>query len=220
MEMILRRLTMAPVREPVTKQREFAQQVAQKLQYTRLAHEVERQEEDTALLCELIAMGHAPYSAQSVKLYQRLTVLRANAKMVMPWMLGALVSLGALFWAIYQVVQAYPKGEGYAGVIALAVCGVFISTTRTIYLWSQRDYEWTFKPLAYYDRPIPQSALRVALDIKEHAARNIEFGVENLQQKERPRIVDPFLIASRGGQRFYVAVWDEPKFEEGPKHEQ
>jgi len=218
MELILKRMTRAPqAQESANGQHELAQRIAQKLGYPKFVHECHKQKEDTAFLCELIALGHAPFSAASVRRYKRFMVLKANAKMILPWALGAAALIGVVVSSAYYL--AHPSSptdpQCFATLCAVfGLIGLIGTVIRVIYLLTARDYEWNSTPLPYYTRSVPQRALSVAVDIKEHSTRELAFNIEELKQKERPRIVDPFLVVSCGYSRFHVAVWDEPKFEE------
>ena len=69
---------------------------------------------------------------------------------------------------------------------------------------------WTPTPLASYTKPVPEFALRKALQIKK-LVPDVQFAIEELNiSKFDP---DPFLIASAGDELYYIEVWDEPKFE-------
>jgi hypothetical protein len=74
---------------------------------------------------------------------------------------------------------------------------------------------WATTPLRGYSLPVPEFALEKARQIAR-AAPGTEFHVEEL--KVDTRTVDPFLIAVRDDELFYIEVWDEPAFESDMSH--
>lgn len=74
---------------------------------------------------------------------------------------------------------------------------------------------WEATPLRGYSQPVPEFALEKARQIAK-AAPNTNFYVEELKVQERT--ADPFLIAARGSETFYIEVWDEPAFEADMSH--
>jgi hypothetical protein len=69
---------------------------------------------------------------------------------------------------------------------------------------------WHVVPLDSYQGEVPEFALSRALEIKERIP-SVEFEIEELHVDKR---YDPFLIASCGGERFYIDVWEEENFED------
>lgn len=73
---------------------------------------------------------------------------------------------------------------------------------------------WCATNLSLYNKPIPEFVLNYALQIKEHADERVEFRVEELTVTNIPhRSLDPFLIVVSHKESYYIAVWNEPKFE-------
>ncbi len=80
------------------------------------------------------------------------------------------------------------------------------------------QWRWRSFWLKDYTHPIPEFVLRKALQIKE-ACPTATFQVIELCKmsdvRESRQIDDPFLaVVDEHGQRFYVEVWNEPKFEQ------
>jgi hypothetical protein len=75
--------------------------------------------------------------------------------------------------------------------------------------WAYYGCKWEQVDLSKYGEPIPAHVLHKAIEIKK-ACPEVTFVVEHLS--ENP---DPFLIADLNGERYYIEVWDEPKFEAG-----
>lgn len=72
------------------------------------------------------------------------------------------------------------------------------------------EVKWRTVSLAEYKAPIPEFVLRKALAIKA-ACPGVAFHIEELRIDHIP--ADPFLVVSLDHERYYVEVWDEPKFE-------
>lgn len=75
------------------------------------------------------------------------------------------------------------------------------------------EFEWKSKKIGDYGKEIPVKALRIARDVKK-ALTGADLYIEYIKQKERPpQNMDPFMYIFLDGKRYYVAFWDEPKFE-------
>lgn len=68
-------------------------------------------------------------------------------------------------------------------------------------------YRWNTLSIQQYEKPIPEFVLAKAIQIK-HALPKVSLTVEYVRFDK-----DPFLVATFGGQKRYVEVWNEPKFE-------
>lgn len=79
---------------------------------------------------------------------------------------------------------------------------------------------WAKKTLANYTEPIPASAIRQAIRIKEEFPE-AQFGVDFLTVNYKQ--VDPFLYVHRpksesgDSELYYIEVWDEPSFNSKPQ---
>lgn len=67
--------------------------------------------------------------------------------------------------------------------------------------------EWDEVELSDYNEPVPEFVLAKALELKKKVPEVVLY-VEYLGVR-----YDPFLIAEMGDERYYIEVWDEPKFE-------
>lgn len=76
------------------------------------------------------------------------------------------------------------------------------------YSW-RNDPVWIRTDLKEYKRPVPDFAIERALQIKR-ALPTAEFWVEELSLAP-----DPFLVAHVDDEGYYVAVWEEARFEAG-----
>ena len=70
------------------------------------------------------------------------------------------------------------------------------------------DAGWGKTPLSDYRQPIPEFVLETAIRIREKLPE-VKFHVQHLHDPK----ADPFLVASMGKEIYYVAAWDEPRFE-------
>jgi hypothetical protein len=68
---------------------------------------------------------------------------------------------------------------------------------------------WGNTGIEEYRQPIPQFVLNKAVQIKK-ALPDVMFRVQHLNDAH----ADPFLVAVRGDEVYYIDAWDEPKFEE------
>jgi len=89
-------------------------------------------------------------------------------------------------------------------------------------IWPETIYKryWETFPLSKDERAgykgyIPVHVLHLANQIADNCS-DVSFFVEELQlsakKVERP-LPDPFLVAVRGSEKYYIAVWDEREFE-------
>ena len=70
---------------------------------------------------------------------------------------------------------------------------------------------WESARIENYAEPMPEFVLSRAVELKEHLP-NAVFSIEFPVREERVR-PDPFLVMYYAGIRYYIDVWDEPKFE-------
>lgn len=74
--------------------------------------------------------------------------------------------------------------------------------------WSWRsDPAWGRVKLSEYKKPVPDFAIERAIQLKRECPQ-VEFWVEELSDA-----VDPFLIAHIGREGYYIACWEEARFE-------
>lgn len=71
-------------------------------------------------------------------------------------------------------------------------------------------WRWTSVGLRTYKKCVPVSALATAARIAEKLPE-AKFLVEELRRERR--VIDPFLIVSYKGAKYYIAHWDEPSFQ-------
>ena len=67
-------------------------------------------------------------------------------------------------------------------------------------------FGWDSVSIKEYDEPIPEFVLAKAIELKKRLPE-VKLYIEYFGEK------DPFLIATYGEEKYYIEVWDEPKFE-------
>jgi hypothetical protein len=75
---------------------------------------------------------------------------------------------------------------------------------------------WKSTALRNYKREVPAFALLRASQIKKAMnaqSVNCDFIVEELGKTRQTIVVDPFMVLVAAGKKFYIDVWNEPKFE-------
>ncbi len=69
--------------------------------------------------------------------------------------------------------------------------------------------EWGWTQIGRYEKPIPEFVLNKAVTLK----REIPMVELFIEEVKKVPLRDPFLVAVLGKERFYLEVWNEPKFE-------
>jgi len=110
-----------------------------------------------------------------------------------------------LFWFMSSVTW----------VPALIFSVIFVAGFATMLSTESKSFglqpgQWQTADLKGYTQPVPEFVLQTALDVKR-GLPEAEFTVHNFVQMRR--VLDPFLQVTYQGNRAFIAVWDEPKFE-------
>ena len=74
----------------------------------------------------------------------------------------------------------------------------------------KEEASWNVTPLVGYRSPVPKQVLQTAVRLKKKLP-GVQLTVHELVQSER--VLDPFLAARLGETTYFIAVWDEPKFD-------
>jgi hypothetical protein len=90
------------------------------------------------------------------------------------------------------------------------MCGGYICELL-VHLCGPPSKVWKSKSLTGYVGEVPGFALETAQEVKMRCAEAI-FHIEELV--ENKRVIDPFLVAELGDERYYLEVWDEPSFDQ------
>jgi len=143
--------------------------------------------------------GVRPYTAKSVRKYMGRQALKATMLITLKpaWIVWAICA--AAFAVIYRV--------GWIATPAIAI-PIAASIITPIICLCERAYGWRGTMLHGYRGYVPDSALVLALRIKEHLP-SADFTIWALGRDAR-RSLDPILDVSYGAASASIAVWDEP----------
>lgn len=181
------------------------------LGYRPLSNQDTRNKADIQLLNELIAMGHAPFTDKSVSTYRRKTQVRTNLRNYF----ASSVAKTTYSLICIMLIGAYLKSDAiFITFLMLSVFGVVLSVTIPDFV------SWKSNELKKYSLPIPKDVLTKALAVKKDIVKfgELDFRVVSLQAYAASIYDDPFLTVSTAYSRqFYIAVWDEPTFEDSQK---
>lgn len=158
------------------------------------------------------------YSTQSVQEYKATMQGTENQKfrasiirgLMFGIIIGTLVGFGAS-----MLCKAINQQLFIAEYLAIAIIlGIFfggMSFNTIINLWEPSCKKWRRDKLEYYSNHVPTRALALALAVQAKIPEVI-FQIEYFA--DHAEVADPFLIASAGDRKYYVAVWDEEGFKE------
>jgi hypothetical protein len=172
------------------------------------ANDTQGKRRDSATLNKALRdAGVEPLGVDSVVAYMSREETRANHYWERLVVHAAGVVLGSIL--AYHIVGRVTDPMDYI-LYAMLIFFVGIGGGAVI-AWAPGDYySWKQTPIAGYARPVPEFALSYALAIKK---ANSETELSVLELATRETVADPFLIAAYGSRRSYIAVWDEPTFE-------
>lgn len=174
---------------------------------------LKKQEESLTMWEVLDKAGARPFTMESVEKYKQEITKQANPRFLFlhsvarvafsVGLFGFMVCLGPalLGWFI-----SWKIGLAFVGCsFAFSVIAGLLEGRATKYPGS-----WEVTPLKGYAEPVPEFVLQQAIKIKE-GLPDAEFSVHQFVQNEE--VLDPFLVVHHGDEEYFVAVWDEPKFE-------
>ncbi len=169
-------------------------------------------DEQMKLRTALDELGVSPFTDESVERYKHAAVADAGSEiakgkalLAVSW-IGATLSLVCFGPALLGWFVSWKVGlASLIGLIAgLVMVGSVAGTTV------KEQASWNVTPLLGYGSQVPKDVLRLAVQLKKRLP-SVELMVHELVQSER--VLDPFLAARLGKTTYFVAVWDEPKFE-------
>jgi len=193
----LPRITQAP---PAPAAADLADRAWEALRYRPLINQAERSKEVFRLTGLLLEAGVQPFEPSAVGRYMRQQVRKRWLK---AWRNQALCA--------GLVVGAFYVGDLWIGVALLAgVVGSLVSWT----VLNPANWHWRMYRIADYDKPIPESALALAIRLKKALPFEATFWVNAFEERSDDPIPrgDPFLVVQLGNAALSVAVWDEPDF--------
>lgn len=193
---------------------DLAKAAASKLDYNGLMWA----NENTRLLCDLIAAGHSPFSRKSVNRYKTRAVWTANLKLLRVSALIAATGIGLEFFLSYlSGPHQYPSLDPYDGPeILVGIATIALVLFRSMYVAIHKMVAWQSVALDTYQEPIPVNVIEKALAIQGSLLQKhpqLKFGIDHLGH-----VPDPFLtVRGCGAMQYYVAVWNEPTFKDQPQ---
>ena len=134
---------------------------------------------------------------------------------------GMIVTLmAALFMSDQKDKHAFHSHVFYGALILFGACGLAWAIATFLRLKPAKIHtaDWYSAKIAEYKKPIPDFVLERALQLQE-ALPLASFAIDYFEERihrvevEVTPAVDPFLCFSYGGTKYYLDVWDEPKFE-------
>lgn len=207
---------------------ELGKSAKEKLGYSSLLYATEaatKTEDATGRVAEVFKkLGIEPFTKESVEYYKQKEARRAN-KGYRSWerdewvdpLLGiigsiATIALIAMFGCNLHdtLYHQNPFAWGWLGIPGSFAVGAFGWLWREVSVRSNLEYSWHSSPLPDYRGVVPAFALSRALELKQELPE-ASFGIESLQAYTHTK--DPFLYMDFGDRRYYLDVWDEPKFE-------
>src|SRR5205823_1758215 len=149
---------------------------------------------------------------ETVERYKQAVLAEANTEIrkgrilsALPW-IGAILLLTCFGPALLGWFVSWKIGLG--SVIGLiAGCAMVGSANGTTI---KTEASWNVTPLLGYRSPVPKQVLQTAVRLKKQLP-GVELTVHELVQSER--VLDPFLAARLEETTYFIAVWDEPKFD-------
>lgn len=207
---------------PPTELEVLGKEAAKVLRYPVLEHSLTPP--PTTLLRALHALDITPLNILAVMQYkaEQLAVVKAANRVTWrstDWCLAAVrcvqgIGKGACLGGLIAVVTMALSNSVLAYTLPIAIA----ATIGGIFgVWFSIDelrqnaprHRWVLQYLSTYRLPVPEFALRKALQVAK-AVPDCELYVEFI---ENVPAGDPFLVAELGTERYWLEVWDEPKFE-------
>ena len=187
-------------------------------------------------------VGVAPFTKASVKLYQYKMLLESQRKVllrnficrdrgiVLVVITAILSFLSLIFGFVFGFTEKGPHLFSVVWSVLTSGWAVPVLFWIPLLLYTNhvRDtygpnvvatHRWVSIAIENYNREIPEFALSTAVQLAEllpYASFHIEELYQENLQLLRPT-PDPFLVMDCGGVRYYLHVWDEPKFEHRKK---
>ena len=208
--------------------RELAERSQKLLCYHALKRTCEQRRTTDDLVRAMSDLDIHPFDEKSVEKYKKKQAFRARRKdaqtVACAVTLGVLVAclatlvVSLLVWPVWACLAV---GSSICGIVALGAFLTGVACVGTIIFMEEQlnfsilDVEWKMSELKYYDHPVPEFALETACNLKEKCP-GAEFFVDWMDSR-RVFLNDPFLVVGdRTGKKYYIEVWNEPKFQKLP----
>lgn len=156
----------------------------------------------------LADMGIRPFTKESVERYKAETAREANnsrprfprVAATVSWIGLGISLVGFILSLVGVLLVNTPIAFFVGGIFSFIVMGVGYSSSIT-------KWEWGVVSLRDYLPPVPEFALQRATEIKQQFP-GTEFFIHQLGARR-----DPFLVVLNGSEEYFIAVWDEPRFD-------
>lgn len=170
-------------------------------------------------------LGVAPFSTESVERYKEMRVkmskrLLPNSLFVTIYTLSTiafLLSVGPaiLGWAFGWFSDSKTMGYNFVWTCIGSLLSCFF---LMVYGLTGADLllgRWRATPLKGYVQPVPEFVLLTAIKVRERfPGPEVEMFVHEFVAVEHEKVVlDPFLVARHQNLDYFIAVWDESRFE-------
>jgi len=156
---------------------------------------------DVIKTCDELGIGR-PFTNESVEAYKK-DIYRKDRTNIILRIAAVLVAV--LFVVSAFVIKASERDDAFFAIVLFGfmgaiVAGGILSNMKT----------WNQIILQCYQGPVPEFAIQTALDFKKRFGQRMTFEVEVFE-----RTPDPFLVAvGLYGDRYYLEVWNEPKYKQ------
>jgi hypothetical protein len=150
-----------------------------------------------------------PFTPESIERYKVQVKKKNSQKLVYTGIILGAILFCLSFGPVFLGLPLHWFSAGWVAFMFVAsfVCGSFLCfysvcrRNRNKILWGL----WQTTPLSEYKEPVPEFALRYAIEIKKKIPQ-VEFSIRHFVS------ADPFLVVHYEGKDYYIAVWGEPDF--------
>lgn len=182
---------------------------------TLLGYELlQAKERAIALRQALVELKVMPFTAKSVKTYKE-AVSRETNRSVSVLKHEFLFGLSCLYYygfllAVGPALLGWIVAWQVTAVGAVAALACYLGGKHLDGVEVRLFGRWRMNPLKGYPTAVPQFVLKQAIAIEERCP-GTTFLVDEFVRGDS--VLDPFLVARAGEEEYYIAVWDEPRFE-------
>ncbi len=170
-------------------------------------------------------LGVAPFSLDSVEKYKESRV-KMNKRLVPNWLFVTMYTLSAITFllsvgpAIVGWLFGWFSASESTGYKFVWTCtgSLLACFFLMVHGFTRSDLllgRWRATTLKGYSQPVPEFVLLMAIKVKERfPGPEVEMFIHEFVAVEHEKVVlDPFLVARHQNLDYFIAVWDESKFE-------
>ncbi len=180
---------------------------------------VKTQRAEAPLAKALHTMGCRPFTEQSIQKYKEKLNKKVewdNSFAWINWFFGVRVVLFCILFAKIWSLASNPSGGREFAIVFSSLFYITFEIIWNCIKMSKRTKKqgtWHSWHLNGYIREIPEFVLETAVEVKQRCPK-VVFYIEEffVIDKIEKKLVDPFLIAELGNEKYYLEVWDEPTF--------